>query len=84
MNVMTQAPEKGEESCLPHGLSMANTYTEMTTGSKHVSIVIKIQTAVPITIGKSVKIAQVVAANRIPSVEVMSGTLEKLDEMQGI
>ena len=38
---MTQAPEKGEEPCLPHGLSMLNTYTEKTTGSKHVTIVIK-------------------------------------------
>ena len=33
MYVMTQAPEKGEEPCLPHGLS----YTEMTTGSSILS-----------------------------------------------
>ena len=45
---------------------MANTYTEMTTGSKHVAIVIKNQTAVLITIGKGIKIAWVVAANRVP------------------
>ena len=32
--VMTQAPEEEEEPCLPHGMSMVNTYTEMTTGSK--------------------------------------------------
>ena len=34
MYVMTQAPEKGEVPCLPHGLSMLNTYTQMTTGSR--------------------------------------------------
>ena len=81
---MTQAPEEGEEPCLPHGLCMANTYTEMTTGSKCVAIVIKNQMAVLITIGKGIKIAQVVAANRVPLVEVIPGTLEKLNEMQGI
>ena len=36
MYVMTQAPEKGKETCLSHGLWMVNTYHEMTTGSKHV------------------------------------------------
>ena len=35
---------------------MTNTYTEMTTGSKSVAVVIKNQTAVPVTIGKGVKI----------------------------
>ena len=38
---MMQAPEKGVEPCLPHGLCMANTYTEMTTGSKCVAVMIK-------------------------------------------
>ena len=73
--VMTQAPEKGEEPCLSHGLSMVNTYTEMATGNKHVAIVIKPQTAAPITISKGVKITWVVAANRVPPVEVIPGTL---------
>ena len=58
MYVMTQAPGKGEEPCFPHDLSMVNTYTEMTTGSRCVAIVIKNQTAVPIIIGKGVKVTQ--------------------------
>ena len=82
--VMTQAPEKGKEPCLPHGLSVANTYTEMTTRSRCLAIVIKNQTAAPIIIGKGIKIAWVVAANGVPHVEVMPGTLEKLDKMQGM
>ena len=81
---MTQAPEKGEKPCLPHGLCVANTYTEMTTGSKHVAIVIKNQMAVLITISKGFKITWVVAVNRVPPVQVMPGTLEKLFEIQGI
>ena len=81
--VMMQAPEKGKEPSLPHGPSVVNTYTEMTTGSRHVTIVIKNQTAVPIVIGKGIKATQVVAANRVPPVKVMPGTLEKLDEIQG-
>ena len=84
MYVMTQAPKKGKEPCLPHGLSMVNTYTEMTTGSRHVTIVIKNQTAALIIVSKGIKVAQVVAANRVTPVEVMPGTLEKLDEMQGV
>ena len=48
--IMTQAPGKREEPCLLHGLSMVNTYTEMTTGSRHITVVIKNQTAVLIII----------------------------------
>ena len=81
---MTQAPEKGEEPCLPHGLSVVSTYTEMTTGNKHVTVVIKNQTTGPITIDKGVKITWVVAASRVPPVEVMPRILEKLDELQGV
>ena len=37
-----------------------------------------------ITITKGVKVAQVVAVNAVPQVEVTSRTLEELDEVQGI
>ena len=84
MYVMTQGPEKVEDPILPHGLSMANTYTEMTTGSNGIAIVIKNQTAVPITIGNGIKVTWVVAVNRGPPADVMPRTLEKLDKMQGI
>ena len=55
----------------------------MATGSKHVTIVIKNQTVVPI-IGKGIKVTWVVIANRVTPVEVMPGTLEKTDKMQGV
>ena len=41
-------------------------------------------TATLITITKGVKVTQVVAANAVPLVEVVPGTLEELDEIQGI
>ena len=72
MYIMTQAQ------------SMANTYTEMTTGSRCVAIVFKNQTAVLIIISKGIKVTQVVALKRVLPVEVMPGTLEKLNKMQGI
>ena len=84
MYKITQAPEKGKQPCLPHGLSVMNTYTEVTTGRRHVAIVIKNQTAVPIIISKGIKFAWVVTANSISLVEGMPGTREKLDKMQGI
>ena len=84
MYMTTQAPEKGEEPCLPHGLCLANTYIEMTIGSKCVATVIKNQMDALITIGKGIKIAWMVAANRVPLVEVVPRMLDKLEEMQGI
>ena len=37
-----------------------------------------------ITSSKGIKIAQVVAVNRVPPVELVPGALEKLSEIQGI
>ena len=61
-----------------------NTYTKMTTGIKQVALVVKNLTATLITIAKGIKVIQVVAVNVVPQVEVVVGTLEKLDEIQGI
>ena len=40
--------------------------------------------AIPITIAKAIKVMQGVAANVVLPVEIAPGTLEKLDEIQGI
>ena len=63
---------------------MVNTYTEKTTGIRHVTVVIKNQTAMLIIISKGVKVTWVVAVNMVPPVKIMSRTLEKLDKMQGV
>ena len=80
---MTQTREGDDGPCLPHDLSVMNTYNEMTAGSKWVAVVVKNLTATLITIAKCVKITQVVAVN-VPQVEVAPETLEELDEIQGI
>ena len=84
MHVMMQTLKGDDGPCLPHGLSVINTYTEVTTGSKQVAVMVKNLTAIPITIAKGVKVTQVVAVNVVPQLEVVPGTLEKLDQMQGI
>ena len=84
MHMMMQTLEEGDGPCLPHGLSVMNTYTKMTTGSKRVAAMVKNLTTAPITITKSIKVTQVVAMNMVPQLEVASGTLEMLDEIQGI
>ena len=48
-------------------------YTEVISGSKWVSVVVKNLTAILITIAKGVKAIQVVVANAVPPVEIASG-----------
>ena len=84
MHVMTQALEEGDGPCLPHRLSIMNTYIEMATGSKWVAVMVKNLTATSITIAKGDNITWVIAVNTIPQVGVSPGTLEKLDKMQQI
>ena len=83
MHVMMQTLEGVDGSCLPHGSCVMNTYTKVTTGSKWVTVVKNLTTAL-ITITKGIKVAEVVATNVVPQVEVVPRTLEQLDEIQGI
>ena len=72
MPVMMHVMEEGDGPCLPHRLSVMNTYNEMATGSKAVVVVVKNLAATLITIAKGAKIAQVVAANAIPQVGIIT------------
>ena len=84
MHVMMQTLEGGDGPCLPHGLSVMNVYTEMTIRNKQIAVMMINLAAALITIAKGIKIAEVVAVNAVPQVEVVLGTLEKLKEIQGI
>ena len=84
VHVMMQALKGGDGCCMPHGLSTMNTYTEMTTRTKWVAVMVKKLTATLITIAKGIKVAKVEAANAVHLVEVVPTTLEKLEEIQGI
>ena len=76
--------EDGDRPHLPHGLSIMDTYTEMTTRSKQVVVVVNNLITALVTITRGVKIAQVVTVNAIPQVEASPGVLVKLNEMHGI
>ena len=80
---MTQTLRGGDGPHLPHGLSVVNTYTEVTTGSKGVAVVVKNPMAILITITKGIKVTQVVAANVVTTVRLMPRILERLDKIQG-
>ena len=69
-----------DPTCLTD-LSVVNMYTDMISGSKRVAAVVKNLMAIPITITKGTKVIQVVAVNAMPQVEVVPGSLEKLDEV---
>ena len=82
--VIIQSLEGGDGPLLPHSLSVVNTYTEVISGSRWVTMVLKKLTATSITIAKSIKVTSVVAVNAVPPVKLTPNTLEKLDEIQGI
>ena len=73
----------GNGSHLPHGLSVVNTYTNVTTGSKWVAVVAKKLIAILITIAKGVTVTQVVATNVVPPLKLTRGTLERPHKIQG-
>ena len=56
MHVMTQSLKGGDGPHLPHSLSVVNTYTEVISESKWVTVVVKNLMAIPITIAKGVKV----------------------------
>ena len=84
MHVVMQTLKGSDGPHLPHALSVVNTYSEVTTGSKRAADVVKNLLAIPIIITKGIKVAQIVAADAVSQVEVAPRTLEKLDAMQCI
>ena len=59
-------------------------YTDLKQGSKSVPVVLRNMTASDITLHKGDKIVQVQTANKMPKTNLHPGTLEALDEEQGI
>ena len=59
-------------------------YTDLKQGSKSIPVVLRNMTASDITLHKGDKIAQVQTANKMPKTNFHPGTLEALDEEQGI
>ena len=84
MYVMTHFLKGGDGSHLPHGMSVVKAYTEVISGSRWVTVVVKNLTAASITIAKGVKVTQVVATNVVAPVKLTPDILKDLDEIQGI
>ena len=55
MDAIMQTLKGGDGPHLLHGLSVMNTYTEVTTGSRWVAVIVKNLIAILITIAKGVK-----------------------------
>ena len=70
MHVMTQTLKGDDGPCLHHSLSVMNTYTKVTAGSKWVAFMVKNLTAAPIFIAKGVKVAHIIAVNVVPQMEL--------------
>ena len=60
INVITQALHVKDGS-LPQGLTVQNTYTELCSNSKNVTVVVRNSTAYPQTLGKKTSVARAVA-----------------------
>ena len=61
-----------------------NAYTEMCNGSKSVIAMVRNGMAYPQTMKMKIPIARVVAANHMQEVQMWPGTMDTLDEVQGI
>ena len=69
---------------LPNGLEVSAMYTDLKRGSKSVPVVLRNMMGSDITLNKGDKVAWVQTANKMPKTNLHPGTLEALDEEQGI
>ena len=83
MHVMTTGLAEGEGTT-SYELQVQNVYTDLRDSSNSVSVVIKNTTRKAVILNKGVAFAKVVHANKIPTLHLKPGTMEALDEMQGI
>ena len=83
LNVMTQAL-CADEGPLPQSLTIQNTYMEMCSGSKSVTIIMRNSMAYHQTSRRKLLVARVVAANWVPESQMRPGMIEALDEAKGI
>ena len=65
-------------------LMIQNAYTEMCNDSKSIPIMVKNGMAYPQILKKKILIARVVAANCVPEAQMQPGTMDALNEVQGI
>ena len=83
MSVMITALSEGEGT-IPYRLQVQNMYTDLRDGRNSVLVVIKNTTGRAVILNKAIALAKVVATNETLTLHLKPGTMEALDEMQGI
>ena len=71
INIMTQTLQ-AEDSSLPHGLTVQNTYMELRQGSKNAIVVVRNGTAYLQTLCKKIPVAMVIVANPVLGIPMES------------
>ena len=79
INVMTQALCT-EDGSLPHGLMVQNTYTELHSSGKNITVVVRNSMAYPHTLTKKTWVARAVKITWVPELPVQTGLTESSDE----
>ena len=82
IDVMTQALCI-EDSSLPQGLRVQNTFTELRKGSKNVVVVVRNSMAYPQTLRKKTPVVRAVMVTQVPEPPVQAGLTEALEEDHG-
>ena len=82
INIMTQALHVKDGS-LPQGLMEQNSYTELCSGGKIVTVVVRNSTAYPQTLRKKTPVAQAVAVTQIPELPMLIGLTKASEEDHG-
>ena len=80
--VMTQTLHV-EDSSLPQGLTVQNTYMELCKGSKVVTVVVWNRTAYPQMLRKRTSVARAITVTRIPEITVLSRLTKVPEENPG-
>ena len=83
LNVMTQALCV-EDGLLPQGLTIQIAYTEMCSGSKNVTIVVRNSMVYPQNLRKKIPVARAVVGTWVPDPPMQTSVVEVLDEAQDL
>ena len=83
INVMTQALHT-EDGSLPQGLTTQNAYTQLHSGSKNVTVVVRNSMAYPQTLRKKTLVARAVTVTWVPEPPVQTGLTETLEEAHSL
>ena len=83
LSVMNQAL-CAKDGSLPHGLTIQNAYTQMSKGSRNITIIVRNSTVYPQTRRKKIPVARAVVVTQVPEPQMQPRTIEALDKTHSI